>query len=204
VEGDSDFMTTIPTDLHPLLLRRRSLRAIDPTLPVEPAMITRLLDAARWAPSSGNTQPWRFVVVTEPDALARAREALKPGNRTWADRAPLLIVVCANPDDDGYINGQPIYLFDCGSATENLLLQGIVEGLVVHPMGGWDEGPMRAALEIPDPYRVMVVVAIGHPGKLEDLPEGLQQRETAERVRKPLTELVHYNRWTAPREGSGQ
>ncbi len=114
------------------------------------------------------------------------------------------MVVCANPEDDGYINGQPLYLFDCGSATENLLLQGIAEGLVVHPMAGWDEEPMRAALEIPDPYRAVVVVAIGHPGRLEDLSEALQQREMAERMRKPLAELTHYDRWTLEKGEGGQ
>jgi nitroreductase len=62
-------------------------------------------------------------------------------------------------------------------------------------MAGWDEEPMRAALDIPDPYRVVVVVAVGYPGRLEDLAEDLQARETAERARKPLAEIVHFNRW---------
>ncbi len=191
-------------DLHPLIMQRRSLRAIDPARPVPPEVVARLLEAARWAPSSGNTQPWRFVVVDEPEALIRAREALKPGNRTWADHAPLLVVICANPEDDGVFYGQPLYLHDCGMATENLLLQGIEEGLVLHPMAGWEEDKMRAALEIPDPYRGVVAIAIGYPGRIEDLAEQLQQRETAERTRKPLTELTHYNRWGAQKDGSDQ
>lgn len=195
-------MEPLPTDLHPLIKQRRSLRAIDPARMVPPEVLTRLLAAAQWAPSSGNTQPWRFVVVNEPAALAQAREALKAGNRTWADCAPLLLVVCANPEDDGVFYGQPLYLFDCGLATENLLLQGIAEGLVLHPMAGWEEDKMRAALEIPAPYRAVVVIAIGYPGHIEDLSEQLQQRETAERTRKPLAELAHYNRWGAPQEGS--
>ena len=141
------------------------------------------------------------MIVDEPEALARAREALKPGNRTWADRAPALLVVCANPEDDGIFYGQPLYLFDCGLATENLLLQGIEEGLVLHPMAGWEEDKMRAALEIPDPYRAVVTVAVGYPGRIEDLSEQLRQRETAERTRKPLAELAHYNRWGAQKDG---
>lgn len=181
--------------LHPLIARRRSLRAIDPARPVEADVVSRLLEAARWAPSSGNTQPWRFVVVNEAEALGRAREALKPGNRTWADKAPLLIVICANPEDDGIFYGQPLYLFDCGLAAENLLLQGIEEGLVLHPMAGWEEDKMRDALAIPDPYRAVVTLAIGYPGRIEDLSEQLQQRELAERTRKPLAELTHHNRW---------
>ena len=193
-------MTNSAPALHPLIARRRSLRAIDPARPVEPDVIDRLLEAARWAPSSGNTQPWRFVVVNEPDALARAREALKPGNRTWADHAPLLIVICANPEDDGVFYEQPLYLFDCGLAAENLLLQGIEEGLVLHPMAGWEEDKMRAALAVPDPYRAVVTIAIGYPGRIEDLSEQLQQRETAARTRKSLAELTHYNRWAELKE----
>jgi nitroreductase len=180
---------------HPLILRRRSLRALDPTQPVPPEVVERMLEAARWAPSSGNTQPWRFVVVQSPEALARSQQALRPGNQTWATRAPLLLVVCANPEDDSLADGKPYYLFDCGLAAENLILQGIEEGLVVHPMLGWDEAGMRAALEIPEPVRVVVVIAIGYPGRLEDLPEDLQRRETSDRTRKPLTELTHYDRW---------
>jgi nitroreductase len=195
-------MTVPPSGLNPVIAKRRSLRAIDPDRPVPRDVVTRLLGAARWAPSSGNTQPWRFVVVDAPEALARAHTALKPGNLTWAGRAPLLLLVCANPEDDGAINGQPLYLFDCGLATENLLLQGIAEGLVVHPMAGWDEDTMRAALTIPLPYRIVVTIAAGYPGRLENLPEPLQQRETAERTRKPLAELTHFNGWNPSTEES--
>jgi nitroreductase len=190
-------MSAQSVDLHPLILLRRSLRAIDPARPIPSDVVTRLLEAARWAPSAGNTQPWHFFVVDEAEALARARTAIKPGNRTWVDRAPLLLLVCANPEDDGMVNGQPLYLFDCGLATENLLLQAIEEGLVVHPMAGWDEDTMRAALAIPLPYRIVVAIAVGYPGKLEDLPEPLQQREAAERTRKPLAELTHNNVWNS-------
>lgn len=187
------------SELHPLILKRRSLRAIDPTRSIPDEVLTRMLEAARWAPSCSNRQPWRFVAVEDPEALDRARSALKRGNQTWANHAPLLIAVCANPADDYELNGQPLYLLDCGLAAENLILQGVAEGLAVHPMAGWEEDKMREALSIPDPYRVVVVIAVGYPGRLEDLPEDLQQRETAERSRKPLEELVHYNGWEKTR-----
>lgn len=181
--------------LHPLIARRRSLRAIAATKPVPPEVITRLLEAARWAPSSGNTQPWRFVVVTGEAALGKARAALRPGNQKWAGRAPVLFIICANPEDDSIADGKPYYLFDCGMAAENLLLQGIAEGLVVHPMLGWDEAGMRAAIDLPEPYRVAVVIAAGYPGRLEDLPEDLQKRETAPRQRRPLSDLTYADSW---------
>lgn len=182
-------------EVHPLILRRRSLRAIDPHRPVPQDVVTRLLEAARWAPSSGNSQPWRFYVINSPEALAKAHTALHPGNQRWANRAPLMLLICANPADDGDINGQPLYLLDCGLAVENLLLQGTEEGLVVHPIAGWDEAAMRAVMEIPHPYRIVVVIVIGYPGPLDELPEDLQIREQAPRERKPLSELTHYNRW---------
>lgn len=185
-----------------LLAERRSLRAIDPNRPVSPDVLARLLEAGRWAPSSANNQPWRFIVVNEPDALERAHPALAPGNRLWADRAPLLLVVAANPGDDAIADGKPYYLFDCGLATENVLLQGHAEGLVTHPMLGFLEEPMRAALGIPDPYRVVIVVAIGWPGRIENLPANFQEREQQPRARKPLTEIVHYNGWNAPAEAT--
>lgn len=187
-------------EIQDLLARRRSLRAIDPHRPLPPEVRDRILEAARWAPSTGNMQPWHFVAVEAPEALERARTALKPGNQIWAGKAPMLIVVCADPAADTDLNGQPLYLFDCGLAIENLLLQGIAEGLVTHPMAGWDEEPMREALKIPLPYRLICTIAFGYPGELSDLPEQLQQRETAERTRKPLSEIVHLNEWSIPHE----
>lgn len=122
--------------------------------------------------------------------------ALRRGNQTWAANAPAIFVICANPEDDLVADGKPYYLFDCGLAAENLILQGIAEGLVMHPMLGWYEEPMRDALEIPASHRIVVVIAAGHPAPLEALPEELQQKEMAERVRKPLSEIAFYDRWS--------
>jgi nitroreductase len=181
--------------VHELILRRRSGRAIASD-PVDRATIETMLEAARWAPSSGNAQPWRFVVVDEQPALQQARNALKPGNQTWAASAPILFIICANPADDYDVNGQQLYLFDSGLAVQNLLLQGIHLGLVVHPMAGWDEDAMRQAIALPLPHRIMCVVAAGYPAPITVLSEDLQKRETAVRSRKELAEIRYFNRWS--------
>ncbi len=183
--------------IYPLIAQRRSLRSIDTEKSIPEDQLFRLLEAARWAPSTGNAQPWRFVVAREKLTLERMRKTLKPGNQSWAGAAPLLLVICANPSADTIADDKPYYLFDCGLAAENLILQGISEGLVMHPMLGWDEAAVKTELSIPDDNRVVVIIAVGHPGKFEDLPIDLQKRETAPRVRKSLDEMVHYERWKA-------
>ncbi len=188
-----------PADTLSYIVGRRSLRAMEPGAKIPQEAVSRMLEAARWAPSCSNTQPWRFVVVQEPEAFQKALQALKPGNRTWAQHAGALIVLCANPADDYEMAGQPAYLFDCGLAAQNLMLQGVAEGLVMHPMAGWEEEPMRLAIGLPMPYRVVCVIAAGQTGKLENLPEDLQKREAGERVRKPLANLVYFDAW--PNEG---
>lgn len=135
------------------------------------------------------------MVVQAPEALGGARTALRAGNQAWANRAPVIIVVFADPADDHTADGKPLYLLDCGLAVENLLLQGIAEGLVVHPMAGWHEAPMKEALAIPDPFRVVVVIAVGWPRNFEDLAPDLQAKERAERSRKPLADLVWHDRY---------
>ncbi len=184
-------------EVNDLIMRRRSGRAIAADIVVPAVVIETMLEAARWAPSSGNAQPWRFVVVKDSPNIDAARSALKPGNQSWANAAPVLFVVCANPADDYDVAGQPLYLFDTGLAVQNLLLQGIHLGLVVHPMAGWDEDAMREAIDLPQPYRVICVIAAGYPGNVDLLPEDLQKRETAERSRKAPAEICHYNRWTS-------
>lgn len=181
-------------EFNEALLNRRSLRALA-TNPIPREMTMRMLEAARWAPSCSNSQPWRFVVVEEEPVLTAVKSALKPGNQKWASTAPMIIVVCAKPEDDFLSFGQPLYLFDCGLATENLLLQGVAEGLVMHPMAGWEEEPMKAAIGLPDPYRVVCVIASGFPGQIENLDIDLQEREKSPRIRKPLEEIAVFGAW---------
>jgi nitroreductase len=182
--------------LHDLLKRRWSPRAFSEQ-PVGPDMLLTLLEAARWAPSSSNEQPWRFVVATreEPADYDRLLACLLEGNRKWAYRAPVLILSVARMDfeEDGRPNRHAFH--DVGLATENLLLQATALGLVAHPMAGFDIEKARADLKIPSGYEPVAMIAVGYPGELSVLPDYLQQRELKPRERKPLTEIAFSGQW---------
>jgi nitroreductase len=190
-----------PTDvpIHPLLSRRWSGRAIDPDRPVEPAKIRTILEAARWAPSCFNDQPWRYLVFDgrDPEARERARGCLAEGN-AWARRAPLLLLSVAHEAFDH--NGKPNRhgQHDAGLASENLVLQATELGLVTHQMAGFDAERARKEFSIPEGFTPMAMIAIGHPGRIEDLPEALQEREKAARTRKPASELMFGSKWGVP------
>ncbi|HZY02541.1 MAG TPA: nitroreductase family protein [Anaeromyxobacteraceae bacterium] len=165
---------------HPIdsrLLLRWSPRAMSGE-PVGPDRLLRLLEAARWAPSGGNGQPWRFAyAVAGTPAFERFFGALAEGNQVWCRRAGALLVlasVTARPD------GKPIrsHSLDAGAARMSLALEGSGQGLVVHAMGGFDEARAREAAAVPPAWAVECMIAVGHPGRVEDLPEKLRARES--------------------------
>jgi nitroreductase len=193
-----DFPYTRLDAVHPLLAGRRSLRALDPA-PLEDAETAALLEAARWAPSAMNAQPWRFLVGRVgddgPDATHRALEAaLAGGNRAWAHRAPLLIAAAVRTvEADGRARTYGPY--ELGLAVANLSLQAEALGLVTHQMGGFDAAAVAESLGVPDDYAVLVVLAVGRPGDPAQLPEWAQQRESAPRERLPLGEIAYADAW---------
>ena len=153
------------------------------------ADMMRLFEAARWAPSSGNNQPWRFV-------YARARTAhfeklfglLADANKTWCVRAGALIVVTSRIT---FEDGRPArtHSFDTGAAWMSLALQAMSMGLVAHGMAGFSYDRARTELGIPDNFEVECMIAVGHPGKLEDLVEKDRVREKPS-TRKAVRELA--------------
>lgn len=182
-------------ELHELLRLRRSGRAFA-ARPVPRAVLERLLEAARWAESCFNLQPWRFVVASEPASKARLGEALNRGN-AWALTAPVLIAVASREDLDKLASdGRAYYLFDTGLAVQNLVIQAVSEGLMAHLMAGFDPAKAREALGIPETFTVITVIALGYPGDPASLsdPE-LRARETAPRTRKPLEEIAAFEGW---------
>jgi nitroreductase len=180
--------------LHELLARRWSSRAFAPD-PLPEGAIETLIDAARWAPSYGNRQPWRFVVVQDRERLAAVHGSLRRGN-AYAKVAPALIALCGDPDDGQVVDGKYYYLMDAGLALENLLLQAVALGLHAHPMGGFDEAMVRDVLGIPEQVRVLALIAVGRPGRLEDLDERTRERELRERTRLPREAVCAYDSWT--------
>jgi len=187
--------------IHELLARRWSPRAVDPSRPVPREALLSLLEAARWAPSCFNGQPWRYLVFDGADAAAleRARDCLRPGN-AWARRAPLLLLSVArdNWERDDKPNRHSQH--DVGLASENLVLQAVALGLVAHQMAGFDSAKAKESFGIPEGFTPMAMIAIGYAGSIEDLPEEVREREVAPRSRKPLTEIAFAGRWAAPIE----
>lgn len=184
------------SDVVSPLAERRSSRAFSPQ-PLPADTVSALIEAARWAPSYGNRQPWRFVVVQQQDALERLRATLTRGN-AYAKAAPLLIAICAHPEDGQIVDGKEYYLLDCGMALENLMLQAIGMGLHAHALGGFSEAGAREALGIPEAVRVVCLVVIGYPGDIADLDERSQEREARPRVRLPLDTVLAHDGWTWP------
>jgi nitroreductase len=162
--------------IDPLFLRRWSPRAMSGA-PLTRSQLLPLLEAARWAPSGGNGQPWRFAwALAGTPHFERFLAALVPGNREWCVRAGALLLLAAKVvRDDG--KPAPSAPFDAGAAWMGLALQGTLSGLVVHAMGGFDKEAARAAAALPAGLEPQVMIAVGHPGRVEDLPEKLRERE---------------------------
>jgi nitroreductase len=178
------------TTLHPLLAGRWSTRAFDRDYVVPDAQIARLLEAVRWTPSAGNSQPWRVGVAVrgtaEYDALLAA---LAPGNAVWANAAAALVLVAAEfVTADGA--ERPWAAYDAGQAAAHLSIQAEADGLAVHQMGGFDPDLAQAAFRLPDGTRALVVIAVGRRDPGAVLPEPFAAGEVAPRTRLSLDEIV--------------
>lgn len=185
-------MSYVPEILS-LLRERASRRAIDPA-PLGEEDLLALLEAARWAPSWGNGQPWRFVLVRSAQARAAIAAGLSRGN-AWAANAPAFIVLAADPADGKERDGQPYYLFDCGLAVLSLIVEATQRGLVAHPIAGWDQSVIHSAINAPENTRVVVVIVVGKPGNIEMLDESTREKERRPRSRKSLAEIAFDEHW---------
>lgn len=185
--------------IHDLLRQRWSPRAFDDR-PIEPEKLRSLFEAARWAPSSNNEQPWRFIIAHKDNETEwnRLFACLVEGNRTWAYRAPVLILSAAslNFEDDSTPNRHAFH--DTGMAVENLVLQATALGLSAHQMAGFRIDQARADCQIPEDYEPVAMIAVGYPGDPAQLSDRLRAREAQPRVRKPLTEFVYSATWEQP------
>ena len=183
-------------EIHPLLRQRRSSRLYDPRRPLSPEMVKSLLEAARWAPSGGNRQPWRYIVFDErvPEARQIARSCLSQDNQSWANLAPVLIAaISRDRRDDGRPNA--VAQHDLGLANMSLMLQAIDLGLNCRPMGGFDADKLRSLFHIPDGFTPTVMIAIGYPGDLGKAPESVRAKEASPRQRRPVEELAYHGDW---------
>jgi nitroreductase len=173
---------------HPVatvIKERKSLRAYDPR-PIEPEKIKTLFEAARWAPSSSNEQPWMYIYATkehQPELWEKLFSCLNDGNKLWAAQAPLLILSLTRTTFER--NGMPNQYahYDLGAANSHLALQATDLGLQLRQMGGFSQAKAAALLNIPDAYTQGAMIAVGYPGDAEQLPESLRLRELAPRER---------------------
>jgi nitroreductase len=183
----------VETRVLELLRQRKATRAIAER-PVEQDKVEAILQAARLSASCANNQPWRFLVLDEPEALERGREALSRGN-AWAKAAPVLIFGYSKPDLDCQITGGRDYCrFDLGMAVQNILLQATEPGLVARPMAGFSPRKVREAFGLADEFQVMVAIAIGYEGDISTLDGRKQRISLAPRKQKPLEETVSFNK----------
>ncbi|MEP6922068.1 MAG: nitroreductase family protein [bacterium] len=172
---------------HPvdkIFLDRWSPRAMSGE-PVSQEDLMTLFEASRWAPSSYNNQPWRMLYAHRDTAhWSLFFGLLVPGNQAWAKDAGALVLFISKKTFD--YNGKPsiTHRFDAGAAWENLALQGSLKGLVVHGMQGFDYERTRTELQIPEDFQVEAMIAIGHPGPLENLPEDIRKKEAPSDRRK--------------------
>jgi nitroreductase len=188
MERDLSHIRITEYPIEPLLRNRWSPRAMSGQ-PIDTQKLMSLFEAAKWAPSSYNAQPWRFLYATrDGEHWQTFFDLLAKGNQTWAANTAALIVVISKKTMD---NGAPsiTYCFDAGAAWQNLALQAYLDGLVVHGMQGFDYAKAREALHIPDEFAVMAMLAVGLPGDPQDLPEQVRRRESPS-LRKGLGEIV--------------
>jgi nitroreductase len=190
-----------PTD-HPVtdvVKNRWSPRAFSDN-PVAPEILRSLFEAARWAPSSGNEQPWAFVVATKDNHETHVKllSTLVDANQIWAKYAPVLGIAISHLN---FVkSGQPnrTALYDTGAATAYLTLEATSHGLFVHQMAGFDPKKASELLHVPADWEPVAAFVIGYPGDPESLPEPYLSRERNTRTRKPLSEFVMSGNWGQP------
>ncbi|MFG3341706.1 nitroreductase family protein [Glycomyces sp. NPDC048151] len=184
---DRHAQTAVP--IHPLLAARHSTRAFAPGNDLTEAQVTALLEAARWAPSAGNTQPWRFLLARrDTGEFKRVLETLNPGNRDWAANASaLLVAVRTDANAKGPLSHAA---YDLGQAVAHLTFQAAAEGLTVRQMGGFDAAALAAEFELAAPLVPTTVVAIGLPGDPADLDDALAGPDRTVRARIAVDDLL--------------
>lgn len=202
-QGEATMHRPAPTEfeVHELIRRRWSPRAFsDKAIPAD--ALASLFEAARWAPSSSNEQPWAFLVATRDDKLnfEKSLETLVEFNANWVKHAyvagfalsELNFAKSGNPNRNAF--------YDTGAAMALLSVEATARGIYVHQMAGFDPEKVRRNFGVPAGWEAIAAFAIGYPGDPNSLPEPHRSRETAPRTRKPLREFVMTGHWghTAP------
>lgn len=182
-------------DIHPLIRQRWSPRMFGDGM-IEPSVVDRLFEAVRWAASSSNAQPWRFIYAYRgSEAYDKIFHCLSDSNQKWVRNAPFLMLTAIQEKFD---SGKENYhaLHDLGLAMGNFTLQAQSMQIAVHQMAGVDWKKAHEVFGVPEGFHVATAVAVGYYGGDEDqLPEALKKRETAGRQRKKQSEFIAFGKW---------
>jgi nitroreductase len=182
--------------VHELIRERWSPRAFSEK-GVSPEILQSLFEAARWAPSSNNEQPWAFLVGTQGDGdtFTKILGTLVEFNQTWAKHAPVLAIAVSELAFAKNAQPNRNAFYDTGAAVSQLTTEATSRGLFVHQMAGFDHQKAAASFAIPNGWEPIAALAIGYAGDPQTLPDVLRERELAPRTRKPLHEFVMSGRW---------
>ncbi|APU12307.1 MULTISPECIES: nitroreductase family protein [Actinoalloteichus] len=196
--GNSDRRGESSVELHPLIADRWSPRNLDPTAGLELEQLRPLFEAARWAPSWGNSQPARYLVgIRGSETFDRIADSLSRGNKAWAPAASALVIgIAVVLDEEGH--PLPYSEYGLGLATQNLVLQAVAEGMIAHQMAGFDAEAIAEAFGLPDSVEPRVAIALGRVAPPETGPIDLRERDAKPRRRRSLDELVSGEAWGTP------
>lgn len=185
--------------VHDLIQNRWSPRAFSDN-PVSPETLRSLFEAARWAPSSSNEQPWAFIVGTKDDLETHNKilNTLVEFNQGWAKHAPVLAIAVSQMEFARNKTPNRNAFYDTGAAVAHLTAEATSRGLFVHQMAGFDPQKAIEVFHIPKGWEPIAAFAIGYPGDPNALPDKLRERELAPRSRKPISEFVMSSDWGHP------
>lgn len=188
-------------EINEIIAKRWSPRSFDANKQVSRKDILSLLEAARWAPSSMNDQPWRVIVwdkFTDENAYNKTFSCINEWNQKWVKNAPVLIgMFSANYfDNKNEINLWSKY--DCGAAAMSIILQATLLGLASHTIGGFNAEKLAKAFDIPEGFTPVSILVIGYQASEEQLEEPFKERELAPRSRKDLGMNFFLNNWRNP------
>lgn len=186
---------TTSTPINPVLAARWSPRSYDTSAVLTPADLTASFEAARWAPSANNSQPWTYLVGFRGDDTFNAiLPTLAGWNSAWMPNASAIVIAIAQVSDaEGKAN--PYAAYDLGQSVAHFSVQAHHDGYYVHQVAGTDAAALKEAFNIPEGYEALVAMTVGKLAPASELPEALEVRENAPRVRKDLSEVVHYTKF---------
>jgi nitroreductase len=198
-ESSMEKTAPIQFPVHDLIRQRWSPRAFA-AQPVPPDVLQSLLEAARWAASSFNEQPWRYLIATQasPQEFNRILGCLVEKNQRWAKSAPVLMLSFFRKIFSA--NGHPnrVALHDVGAASAQMAMEATARGLFVHQMAGIEVEKIRETFKLPPEFEPAAAIAIGYPGDPQKLPDEFRAAESAPRTRKAFSELFFSGGWGNP------